>query len=133
MTLGGSNYQDLAEYRLAGGVADLIRKTCDDLQLDRDREWIEEVLREAADNLTNALAEGYQSEYTAEYLLGVGSARNSIVIASYCLRFLRGEGILHPEQSDYLDERLDDLESALAALAAVLRENLPNQRRFLNN
>ena len=129
----GTNVQELPEWRLAKGVGELLRQTCEDLELNREREWIIEVITEAADNLTHGLEEGQQSQYAAEYLLGVGSSRNSIVIASYCFRFLRGEGILHPEQSDYIDERLEDLESALASLSEELRRSLPNEWRISNN
>lgn len=128
-----TDYHELAEWQMAESVANLLRRTCDELGLSRDREWLLEVIRENADNLTNAIAEGQSSEYAAEYLLGVGSARNSVVMVSYCFRFLRGEGLVDDALADSVEARLEDLDDALEALAQELRRNLPNQWRYSNN
>jgi hypothetical protein len=127
------DYHELAEWQMAESVANLLRKTCDELNLAPDREWLLEVIRENADNLTQSIAEGQSSEYAAEYLLGVGSARNSVVMVSYCFRFLRGENLIDDSLADSVEERLEDLDSALEALAQELRRSLPNQWRYSNN
>ena len=68
------------------GVAALLKETCEGLSLDKDREWLC-IITEAADGLPTSLQEGQQSEYVAEYILGVSAARNSLVIVSYCFDF----------------------------------------------
>ena len=130
-----ADYHDLAEWQMAESVGNLLRRTCDDLsaRLTRDREWLIEVILENADNLTTAIAEGQGSEFAAEYLLGVGSARNSLVMISYCFRFLRGENLIDDELADSVEARLDDLDDALESLAQELRRSLPNQWRYSNN
>lgn len=130
---GGDNFRSSVDWAMVEGVSMLIKDTCDSLKLDKDREWICEVIKENAENLPTAIHEGQQSEYVAEYILGISAARNSLVIVSYCFNFLKSQDLVEETVADNIEQRLEELESALDSLTQSLRRNLPNQWRFSNN
>ena len=133
MTRGRDQFRSSVDWPLVEGVAALLKETCAGLELNRDTEWIGEIITEAADHLPSALQEGQESEYVAEYILGVSAARNSLVIVSYCFNFLKSQGLVTEEKADHIEQALDELESSLDALTQSLRKSLPNQWRFQNN
>ena len=79
------DFQNLVEWGEVESVSALLKETIERLKLGPNEEWIQEVILEASEELPRAIKEGQESEYAAEFILGVSSARNSLVIASYCL------------------------------------------------
>jgi hypothetical protein len=130
---GRSEFRSSVDWPLVEGVAALLKETCAGLELNRDTEWLCEIITEAAEHLPTSLQEGQQSEYVAEYILGVSSARNSLVIVSYCFNFLKSQGLVTEQKADHVEQALDELESSLDGLTQSLRRSLPNQGRFANN
>ena len=106
----------------------------EEMKLGRDEEWILEVIRESAVNLPGSIIEGQESEYLAEYILGISAARNALVVASYCIRFLKGQKLIEADTADYVDGHLEQLEEVLATVTDTLRANLASgQGQFSNN
>ena len=130
---GMGDYHDLAEWQLADGVSTLIKETCDALDIKGDREWVVNLISQAADEMPAAIAEARDADFLSEYILGVDGAITHATVAGYCFHFLRGEGLIEAETADYVESRLAELESSLLSLTRMLRESLPQQRRFSNN
>ena len=131
---GKGDFQNLFEWQMVDNVAELLTKTCEEMKLGRDEEWILEVIRESAENLPGSIIEGQESDYLAEYILGLSAARNALVVASYCFRFLKGQKLIEAEKADFVDGRLEELEEVLATVTDTLRSNLASgQGQFSNN
>jgi hypothetical protein len=131
---GKGDFQNLFEWQMVDNVSQLLNRTCEEMNLARDQEWILEVIRESAQNLPESIIEGQESDYLAEYILGLSAARNALVVASYCLRFLKGQKLLEAEKADFVDGRLEELEEVLATVTDTLRANLASgQGQFSNN
>ncbi|HWO74233.1 MAG TPA: hypothetical protein VNN21_11825 [Dehalococcoidia bacterium] len=129
-----AEFQNLFEWKMVDDVSKLLRTECERMQLGRDEEWICEVIKESAQLLPESIIEGQESEYLAEYILGLSAARNALVVASYCFRFLKGQGLVPPERADYVDSRLEELETILGSVTDTLRRNLASgQGQFSNN
>ena len=125
--------KNLAEWPMVEGMSNTLKQTINETKLPEDKEWVLEVIREAADMLPSSIIEGQESEYLAEFILGVSAARNAAVIAAYCFNFLRGEGLMDANRATQLETSLDQLELALGSLTDQLRRDLSQQRRFSNN
>ena len=131
---GKGDFQNLFEWQMVDNVSRLLNKTCEEMKLGRDEEWILEVIRESAQNLPESIIEGQESDYLAEYILGLSAARNALVVASYCFRFLKGQKLIEAEKADFVDGRLEELEEVLATVTDTLRANLASgQGQFSNN
>lgn len=129
-----SEFQNLFEWDKVEGMTNLLNTTVSEMDLGRDQEWIKEVIKEAAELLPESIIEGQQSDYLAEYILGLSAARNALVVASYCIRFLKGQGYMPAEKADYVDERLEQLEVELGSVTDTLRANLASgQGQHSNN
>ncbi|HEY4684779.1 MAG TPA: hypothetical protein VII57_01905 [Dehalococcoidia bacterium] len=131
-----SEFEGLVEWREVEGVSTLLRETCEATKLAPEMEWVLEVVKETAALLPASIIEGRESEYLAEYILGVNAARNALIVATYCFDFLRGEGLMDAGTANRVEERLAELETKLASLTDTLRRNLslrPVRRRFSNN
>ena len=62
------------------------------------------------------------------------AARNALVVASYCFRFLKGQGFIPAEKADYVDGRLEELETELGSVTDTLRASLASgQGQHSNN
>ena len=127
------DFQNMVDWDEVNNVSKLLLETVDSLKLTGNEIWIDEVVREAAKQLPSSIAEGQESEYAAEFILGVSAARNSLVIASYCFRFLKAQGLMDGPLADELDWRLDQLEAKLSSLTERLRETLRDQFKFSSN
>jgi four helix bundle protein len=127
------DFQNLVDWDEVNNVSKLLVETIDNLKLTGNEIWIDEVVREAAEQLPASIAEGQESEYAAEFILGVSAARNSLVIASYCFRFLKAQGLMDGPLADEMDWRLDQLEQKLSSLTERLRETLRDQFKFSSN
>jgi 23S rRNA-intervening sequence protein len=131
---GKGDFQNLFEWQMVDNVSKLLNKTCEEMRLGRDEEWILEVIRESAENLPGSIIEGQESDYLAEYILGLSAARNALVVASYCFRFLKGQKLIEADKADYVDGRLEELEEVLAQVTDTLRASLASgQGQFSNN
>ena len=131
---GKGEFQNLFEWQMVDNVSELLKRTCEEMKLGRDEEWILEVIRESAVNLPGSIIEGQESEYLAEYILGISAARNALVVASYCIRFLKGQKLIEAGTADYVDGHLEQLEEVLATVTDTLRANLASgQGQFSNN
>lgn len=131
---GKGDFQNLFEWQMVDNVSKLLNKTCEEMRLGRDEEWILEVIRESAENLPESIIEGQESDYLAEYILGLSAARNALVVASYCFRFLKGQKLIEADKADYVDGRLEELEEVLAQVTDTLRASLASgQGQFSNN
>jgi endonuclease III-like uncharacterized protein len=113
----GGDFRNIVEWEMVEDVSNTLKETIEDMHLTGDREWLAEVI----------------SHYVAEYILGISAARNSLVIASYTMNFLKSQGLIETGKAEDIEQKLDDLEKALASLTQNLRKNLPNQWRFSNN
>jgi hypothetical protein len=127
------DFQNLVEWGEVESVSALLKETMERLKLGPNEEWIQEVILEAAEELPRSIKEGQDSEYAAEFILGVSSARNSLVIASYCFRFLKAQGLMDGPTADEVDWRLDQLEQKLSTLTERLRGSLRDQYKFSSN
>jgi len=127
------DFQNLVEWGEVESVSALLKETIDRLKLGPNEEWIEEVILEASQELPRAIKEGQESEYAAEFILGVSAARNSLVIASYCFRFLKAQTLMDGPTADEVDWRLDQLEQKLSNLTERLRGSLRDQYKFSSN
>jgi hypothetical protein len=129
-----SDFQNLFEWDKVEGMTNLLNTTVNEMDLGRDQEWIIEVIKEAAELLPESIIEGQQSDYLAEYILGLSAARNALVVASYCFRFLKGQGLIPAEKADFVDSRLEELEVELGSVTDTLRANLASgQGQHSNN
>ena len=127
------DFQNLVEWGEVESVSALLRETIERLKLGPNEEWIQEVILEAAEELPRSIKEGQESEYAAEFILGVSAARNSLVIASYCFRFLKAQDLMDGPTADEVDWRLDQLEQKLSNLTERLRGSLRDQYKFSSN
>jgi hypothetical protein len=123
------NYTELAEYELAVDLCKMIQQVVADMSWTINWEWLKARLLGEAERLKTSLAEGYQSELVAEWALGVGSCRNSVLMADYVLTFLRGQGMLEPAKADPILNGLKQLMSGLVVLSENLRAELTQHRR----
>jgi hypothetical protein len=74
--------------------------------------------------MRDALEEGWNRAYLAEYLLGISEALTFVALIDYYLVFLRHEGYLSVERANGVEGRLSDVQDELTALAERLREEL---------
>ena len=131
---GSGHFENPFEWQMVDNVATMLNTTVEELNLGRDQDWIKEVIREAAVMLPESIIEGQQSDYLAEYILGLSAARNSLVVASYCFRFLKGQNLIDPKLADDVDAKLEELEVVLASVTDQMRENLASgQGQHSNN
>jgi hypothetical protein len=127
------DFQNLVEWGEVESVSALLKETIERLKLGPNEEWIQEVILEAAEELPRSIKESQESEYAAEFILGVSAARNSLVIASYCFRFLKAQDLMDGPTADEVDWRLDQLEQKLSNLTERLRGSLRDQYKFSSN
>ena len=127
------DFENLVDWDEVNNVSKLLVETMDDLKLTGNEIWIDEVVREAAEQLPASIKEGQESDYAAEFILGVSAARNSLVISSYCFRFLKAQGLMDEPLADELDWRLDQLEQKLSGLTERMRESMRDQFKFSSN
>ena len=129
-----SDFQNLFEWEKVEGMTNLLNQEIAEMDLGRDQEWIVEVIKESAELLPESIIEGQHSDYLAEYILGLSAARNALVVASYCFRFLKGQGYITAEKADYVDGRLEELEMELGSVTDTLRASLASgQGQHSNN
>jgi 23S rRNA-intervening sequence protein len=115
---------ELNEWQRAEEFATLLHDVCRELDLGRDQEWLVDLLEQVGRLMREALQEGWNREYLAEFILGICEALTFLSLVDYYLVFLRHEGYLTVERADEVEARLSELQAALSSLAGGLREAL---------
>jgi hypothetical protein len=121
---GHRSIYELNEWQRAEEFATLLHDVCRELDLGRDREWLVDLFEQAGRLMREALQEGWNREYLAEFILGICEALTFLGLVDYYLVFLRHEGYLTVERADEVEARLSELQAALSSLAGGLREAL---------
>src|SRR5688572_22433090 len=103
------DYRELPEYKLALETSELIRQTADSITWTPEWDWLRVGILREADRLPQTLAEGYQSDLVAEWILGIGSCRNAVVMSDYIFTFMKGQNMLPPEKADPILAKLKQL------------------------
>ena len=121
---GRRNIDELNAWQKADEFSTLLHDMCRELHMGRDKEWLTYLLKQAGRRLRDALEEGWNRTYLAEYLLGISEALTFGALIDYYLVFLRHEGYLTMERANEVEGRLSDIQNELTALAGRLREEL---------
>jgi 23S rRNA-intervening sequence protein len=118
------NVHELSEWQKVDEFSTLLHDVCRELDLGRDKAWLIHLLNQAGRLMREAVEEGWNRDYLAEFILGISEALTFLGLVDYYLVFLRHEGYLPVERADEVAGRLNDVEEALASLTARLREAL---------
>ena len=121
---GRRNIDELNAWQKADEFSTLLHDTCRELHVGHGKEWLIYLLNQAGRLMRDALEEGWNRTYLAEYLLGISEALTFVALVDYYLLFLRHEGYLTIERAQEVEGRLSDVQDALTALAGRLREEL---------
>ena len=121
---GRRNIDELNAWQKADEFSTLLHDVCSELRVGRDKEWLIYLLDQASRLMRDALEEGWNRAYLAEYLLGISEALSFVALIDYYLVFLRHEGYLSVERAHEVEGRLSDLQDELTVLAGRLREEL---------
>jgi hypothetical protein len=121
---GRRSIDDLNAWQKADEFSTLLHDVCDELHMGRDKEWLPYLLTQAGRLTRDALEEGWNRTYLAEYLLGISEALSFVVLIDYYLVFLRHEGYLTEERAHEVVGKLSDVQDELTALAGRLRAEL---------
>ena len=115
---------ELNVWQKADAFSTLLHDVCGELDLGRDKEWLLYLLPQAGRLMREAVEEGWNREYLAEFILGISEALTFLALIDYYLVFLRHEGYLTGERADEVAGRLGELQDALSSLAERWRETL---------
>jgi hypothetical protein len=121
---GRRNMDELNAWQKADAFSTFLHDVCRELNVGRDKEWLIYLLQQASRRMRDALEEGWNRTYLAEYLLGISEALTFGALIDYYLVFLRHEGYVSVERAHEVEERLSDVQDELTALAGRLREEL---------
>jgi hypothetical protein len=121
---GPRTIYELNAWQKTDAFATLLHDVCRELQVGRDKEWLLYLLEQAGRLMREALEEGWNRTYLAECLLSITDALTFVALVDYYLVFLRHQGYLSEARANEVEERLNDLQHELAALAGRLREVL---------
>jgi hypothetical protein len=121
---GRRTIDELNAWQKADEFSTLLHDVCRELHVGHDKEWLLYLLNQAGQLMRDALEEGWNRTYLAEYLLGISEALTFVALIDYYLVFLRHEGYLTVERAHELEGRLSDVQQELTALAGRLREEL---------
>src|SRR5215813_1680076 len=121
---GRRNIDELNAWQKADEFSTSLHNTCRELNVGHDKEWLIYLLNQAGRLMRDALEEGWNRTYLAEYLFGISEALTFVSLIDYYLVFLRHEGYLSVERANEVEGRLSDVQDALTALAGRLREEL---------
>ena len=121
---GRRNIAELNAWQKADEFSTLLHDVCRELHVGCDKEWLIYLLNQAGRRMRDALEEGWNRAYLAEYLLGISEALTFGAMVDYYLIFLRHEGYLPVERAHEVEGGLSDLQDELTALAGRLREEL---------
>ena len=125
---GVQNVYELHEWQKVDEFSALLRDVCGELDLGRDKAWLLYLLEQAGRLMREAVEEGWNREFLAEFILGISEALTVLGLIDYYLLFLRHEGYLSVDRADEVAGRLGELQDALSSLAGRLREALRGRR-----
>src|SRR5207244_2276913 len=111
-------------WQKADELSTLLHDMCSALQVGRDKEWLIYLLNQSGRLMRDALEEGWNRPYLAEYLLGIAEALTFATLIDYYLVCLRHEGYLTVQRANEVEGKLSDVQNELTALAGRLREEL---------
>jgi len=121
---GRRSMDELNAWQKADEFSTLLHDVCRELHVGCDKEWLIYLLNQAGRRMRDALEEGWNRTYLAEYLLGISEALTFVALVDYYLVFLRHEGYLSVERAHEVEGRLRDVQDELTALAGRLRAEL---------
>ena len=126
MTFAGEkpDVHSLPEYKLAASTRELIEATTAGMTWTTQWEWLQAGILRESGRLTRTLEDGYESDLVAEWILGIGSCRNAVVMSDYIFTFLKGQEMMPDEKADPILKSLDELMKAIMALSQRLRREL---------
>jgi hypothetical protein len=121
---GRRSIDEINAWQRADELSILLHTVCRELNVGRDKEWLIYLLNHAGRLLRDALEEGWNRTYLAEYLLGISEALTFVALIDYYLVFLRHEGYLTVERAQEVEGKLSEVQHELTALAGRLRGEL---------
>jgi hypothetical protein len=121
---GRRSLAELNAWQRADEFSTLLHNVCRELNVGRDKEWLIYLLQQAGRLVRDALEEGWNRTYLAEYLLGISEALTFVALIDYYLVFLRHEGYLTVDRAHEVEGKLSEVQHELTALAGRLREEL---------
>jgi hypothetical protein len=140
---GADDYADLPEWHALAGVSSRLKQASVSLVLPPDKDWLRYVLNEVADQMMTTIRwtaetsprplEGAEAPHPDVYIVPADAARSDVVVALYCLDFLRSEGLIDASEGKELSAQLSALQGSLEALIARLRQGQVTPPRFAQN
>jgi hypothetical protein len=121
---GRRSLAEINAWQRADEFSTLLHNVCRELNVGRDKEWLIYLLQQAGRLVRDALEEGWNHTYLAEYLLGISEALTFVALIDYYLVFLRHEGYLTVDRAHEVEGKLSEVQHELTALAGRLREEL---------
>jgi hypothetical protein len=119
------------EWRRALDVSERLISTTRELELDPRREWLRQVMNEAATQLRAAVlwaaAQGVTEEGTRRlrsHVVAADAARSDASLASYFLNFLNREGLIDGAKALEVEALLHQTELDMAAISERLTQEL---------
>jgi hypothetical protein len=141
---GNEDYADLPEWHALASVSGRLKQVALTLTLPPEKEWLRHVLGEVSDQMMTTIRwtaettprhtpEGSEGIHPDVYIVPADAARSDVVVALYCLDFLRSESLIEEAAGEELNASLSALQFSLEALIARLRQGQVNPPRFANN
>jgi hypothetical protein len=121
---GRRSIDEINTWQRADEFSTLLHNVCRELNVGRDKAWLLYLLNHAGRLVRDALEEGWNRPYLAEYLLSISEALTFVALIDYYLVFLRHDGYLPVERAHEVEGKLSELQNELTALAGRLREDL---------
>jgi hypothetical protein len=121
---GRRSIDELNAWQRANELSTLLHGMGRELHMGRDKEWLIYLLDQAVRLVRDALEEGWNRTYLAEYLLGISEALTFGALIDYYMVFLRHAGYLTVERAQEVEGKLHEVQHALTALAGRLRAEL---------
>jgi len=118
------------EWRRALEVSERLIKTTGELELEPRREWVRQVLKEAASQLRAAVLAASQGvteegvQRLRSHVVAADAARSDASLASYFLNFLNSEGLIDTAQAFEVEALLHRTELDMAEMSERLTREL---------
>jgi len=119
------------EWRRALDVSEMLIKTASELELEPRREWLRQVINEAASQLRAAVLWAASQGITEEgmqrlrsHVVAADAARGDASLASYFLNFLNSEGLIDQAKAVEVESLLHATELEMADLSRRLMREL---------
>ena len=119
------------EWRRALEVSDRLIRTTSELELEPRREWLRQVMNEAATQLRAAVLWAASQGVTEQgiqrlrsHVVAADAARSDASLASYFLNFLNCEGLIEEAKALEVESLLHQTELDMAAMSQRLTQEL---------